>query len=261
MTKLLKLGGSLITDKKTAHTARFDVIRRLALEIRSVWDDTNEALIIGHGSGSFGHIPAKQYSTRAGVHSYEDWKGFAKVHNEATALNQIVTEIFTEAGLPVLSFVPMSSVKCTDGHITFWDVSIFEHCFQNHLIPIVFGDTVFDDIRGGTILSTEDIFLFLCNSMKDPPSIFLAGLEDGVWKDYPQNKVLTRFIPANSSNDLDYIKTSAAPDVTGGMAEKVRLMRKIIIEGKAKSALIFSGEKQENLKRALSGEIIGTMIK
>ena len=106
MITFLKLGGSLITDKNFPHTARPKVIRRIAEEIRAAWNPNKEPLLIGHGSGSFGHVPAKKYGTRQGVHSEAEWSGFAEVHAEAAALNHIVTDILREAGLPVLSFVP-----------------------------------------------------------------------------------------------------------------------------------------------------------
>ena len=88
MITFLKLGGSLITDKSSAHTARIDVIRRIGLEILDAWSENKGPLLIGHGSGSFGHIPAKKYGTRDGVSTKSEWAGFAEVHAEATILNE-----------------------------------------------------------------------------------------------------------------------------------------------------------------------------
>ena len=63
----LKLGGSLITDKDKPYTPRLDKLADLALEIKTVLDSTPElVLILGHGSGSFGHTAAKKYGTRDG---------------------------------------------------------------------------------------------------------------------------------------------------------------------------------------------------
>lgn len=260
MITFLKLGGSLITDKDTPHTARADVIRRLAEEIREVWETNKAPLLIGHGSGSFGHVPAKKYGTRSGVHSQSEWAGFAEVHAEALDLNHIVISILREAGLPVLSFVPMNSVRSNNGKITCWDTGEIKNCFQRHLIPVVFGDTVFDDSRGGTILSTEDLFVHLSDVFDEPPRILLAGLEDGVWLDYPRSTNLLHEIFAE---DLDYdqfIMGSSSTDVTGGMHEKVRLMQELIRSRKADSALIFSGIQPGNLKNALAGSRPGTAI-
>ena len=258
---LLKLGGSLITDKNTAHSARTDVLRRLAGEIREAWEPSHPPLIIGHGSGSFGHIPAKKYNTRAGVRTEEEWRGFAEVHSEATALNRIVTDILREAGLPVLSFVPMDAVHAANGKVSQWETNRIEECLSRGLIPVIFGDTVFDSARGGTILSTEDLFVHLCGVLPAPPHILLAGLEAGVWKDYPKNSELISLISAKAAGTDSFIRGSEFTDVTGGMREKVRLMKDLIREGKASSAEIFSGNQPGNLSKALLGEPTGTLIR
>ena len=65
---LLKLGGSVITDKSQPFTAREDTIRRLGREIRQALEDQpNLRLVLGHGSGSFGHVVAQNYRTREGI--------------------------------------------------------------------------------------------------------------------------------------------------------------------------------------------------
>jgi isopentenyl phosphate kinase len=65
MLLLLKLGGSLITDKlKVAH-ARLAVLERLAGEIgRARASMPQTSMVLGHGSGSFGHVVAARYGTR-----------------------------------------------------------------------------------------------------------------------------------------------------------------------------------------------------
>ena len=260
MITLLKLGGSLITDKNTAHTIRQDVLDRLAEEIYEVWSQTHDPLIIGHGSGSFGHIPAKKFRTRDGVQSEPQWAGFAEVHAESTALNHIVTNTLRAAGLPVISFVPMDNVRTNDGIVSFWDTHPIKECLSHHLIPIIFGDVIFDDKKGGTILSTEDLFVHLCETFSEPPRILLAGLEEGVWRDFPRNTELLHNISADNTED-SFIQESVFTDVTGGMHEKVRLMKSLVRNGKIKSALIFSGEIPGNMSSVLDHkENIGTLI-
>ena len=153
MITLLKLGGSLITDKDTPHTVRAELLHSLCKEVAAVWLKEPFPLIIGHGSGSFGHIPAKKYQTRKGVSSAEEWKGFAEVHSESTALNRVVLDSLRGAGLPVISFVPMDCVRGTNGKITHWGLIRLLTAVENGLIPLVFGDTVFDECLGGTIFS------------------------------------------------------------------------------------------------------------
>ena len=125
---------------------------------------------------------------------------------------------------------------------------------------MIFGDTVFDSFRGGTILSTEDLFTYLCDEIQETPRILLAGLEEGVWKDFPANTELVREISANYTGDNSFIHGSASTDVTGGMHEKVRLMQNLIRRNKADSALIFSGESSGNIQKVMEGQRIGTAI-
>ena len=78
---LLKLGGSVITDKTQPFTARLDVIERLAAEIKAALDERGDdlQLIVGHGAGSFGHEVAAKYQTHKGAVSADSWLGFAEV--------------------------------------------------------------------------------------------------------------------------------------------------------------------------------------
>ena len=63
----VKLGGSLITDKTKPFTARMDIIKRLAEEIHEAKGEGKLKLLIGHGGGSFPHVPAKKYQVHKGV--------------------------------------------------------------------------------------------------------------------------------------------------------------------------------------------------
>ena len=76
---LIKLGGSLITDKTSPRTLRRDVLDRLAQELESSLAETPSAVVLGHGSGSFGHVAAKKHGTREGVKDRSGWQGYAAV--------------------------------------------------------------------------------------------------------------------------------------------------------------------------------------
>src|SRR5438045_1236533 len=110
----LKLGGSLITDKTKENTPRLDVLNRLAHEIASTLKSSPMPVLIGHGSGSFGHTAARKYGTRQGVRTAEDWRGMAEVSVAAARLNRLVADALHEAGVPVISVLPSASVQCED---------------------------------------------------------------------------------------------------------------------------------------------------
>jgi isopentenyl phosphate kinase len=64
---LVKLGGSLITDKTRPETVRAETLARLASEIASAIPACRERLVVAHGSGSFGHVAAERHGLgRAG---------------------------------------------------------------------------------------------------------------------------------------------------------------------------------------------------
>ena len=120
----LKLGGSLITEKTQAHTARMEVLARLADEIAAALaEQPNLNLVLGHGSGSFGHVPAKKYGTRQGVRTPVEWQGFAEVWYEANSLNRMVIEALINAGLPALAFSPSAMVIAQGGATSEWNVN------------------------------------------------------------------------------------------------------------------------------------------
>jgi isopentenyl phosphate kinase len=259
--QFLKLGGSLITDKARPHTPRLEVIDRLAGEVAEARRQNPDLrLVLGHGSGSFGHVPAKKYGTRQGVHSAQGWEGFAEVWQEAAALNRLFMDALHRAGLAAISFPPSASASARDGQVGTWDLTPLQSALQAGLLPVVYGDTVFDSVRGGTILSTEDLFDYLAHQLR-PRRILLAGLEPGVWADFP---ACTRLIPAITPATLPGLTSSlggsSATDVTGGMASKVQQSLALAVEIPGLEVLIFSGAAEGAVLQALSGAQVGTIV-
>jgi len=258
---LLKLGGSLITDKTRPYTVRHDRLADLAAQIASVRaGGSGMRLVLGHGSGSFGHTAAKEYGTRDGVRKAEDWKGFAEVHFQAAQLNDFVMEALHRAGISSLAFPPSGAVIASDGRVSIWDTTPIRMALANGILPVVYGDVVFDEVRGGTILSTEDLFQHLAHQLH-PERILLAGLEAGVWADFPARTRLLGGISPTSYEDLRAgVGASHGADVTGGMQSKVGQMLALVQEIAGLEAVIFSAEEPGNLARALTGEALGTRI-
>jgi len=258
----LKLGGSLITEKTTASAPRLEVIARLASEIAAACrQDASLRLVLGNGAGSFGHVPAKKYGTRQGVHTSEEWRGFAEVWREAAALNRLVTDALQGAGLPAIALHPSAAVIAQDGQVASWDLAPLHAALQAGLLPVIHGDVIFDSQRGGTILSTEDLFEHLARALH-PQRILLAGLEEGVWADYPTKTSLVPVInPQNLAEIALALGGSHGADVTGGMASKVQQSLSLAQEIEGLEVWIFSGERPGAVQRALLGSKIGTMVK
>ena len=255
----LKLGGSLITEKANPETPRLDMLRRLAQEIADARHiDPALRLLIGHGSGSFGHAAASRHATQHGASTPEQWLGFVEVWRSANRLNRIVVDALSDAGLPVLSFPPSASALARSGEVTELADLPIQRALGHGLIPLVQGDVAFDSIQGACILSTERVFTWLAPRLR-PGRILLVGAEAGVFSDFPAN---TNLLPQVSQHDLaqQRVGASAEVDVTGGMAEKVRFALEWARVDPAVEIRIFSGEEPGHLRSVLLGGRAGTQV-
>ncbi len=229
--------------------------------------------MIGHGAGSFGHVAASEYKTRDGypqpsplTHRERDtteenyWKGFAEVWYQASTLNRYVMEALHKVGLRTLALPPSASVIASGGQVAVWETTPIRMALAAGIVPVIFGDVVFDEVRGGTILSTENLFTFLVKALH-PDRVLLAGIEEAVWEDFPERtRPIERITPESFEAIRHGVGKSAAADVTGGMEAKVIEMLELIQENPGLKIQIFSGTQPGNLVRALLGDKLGTEI-
>jgi len=251
----LKLGGSLITDKGSPQTARGEVIRRIAGEIRAALDEVPTLrLVLGHGSGSYGHPPASKYGVQEGLAGSDDWWGYAETAVVAARLNHLVCETFLEGGVPVVPLQPSASARCQDGTLVHLEVAPLETSLERSLVPVVYGDVSFDTERGSAVISTEQIFAYLAPHLK-PTRVVLAGHVEGVFTADPLRETGTRLLSEVSVSALSGVEEmltgSLDIDVTGGMLSKVRTMCQLIQGQPTITVRIFSGRKDGSIKRAL----------
>lgn len=245
----LKLGGSLLTDKTGVEQTRPQVITRIAQEIARAQQAQPElALLLGHGSGSFGHVAAAKHGTRHGVHTLEQWLGFAEVSAAAARLNKIVTDTLIQAGVPAISFQPSASALCANGLLESLAIKPIQRALRHQLIPLVYGDVAFDLVRGGTIVSTEELFAYLVAELQ-PTWLLLAGETDGVYDLH--GNTIPLITPDNFAQVKEALGGSRGTDVTGGMASKVLAMLELVQTHPTLSIVIFSGLTPGNLTQAL----------
>lgn len=224
---LVKIGGSSITNKAEKQTYLQEVMQQIARELQSArLEASSLSLVLGHGSGSFGHFEASEHDTIHGVKGPEQWYGFARVGAVAAKLNQYVMEDCLDAGLPVLHIQPSAIAEAQDGQIITMNMTAIQRALQQGLIPLLYGDVAFDEIRGGTIISTENILTYLAQHLLGVTRIILLAGEDGV---YDETGTL---IPLITSFNFDTVRpvlgTSAGTDVTGGMLTKVEDMMALV---------------------------------
>jgi isopentenyl phosphate kinase len=211
-------------------------------------------------------VVGKKHGTRQGVRNQSEWQGFAEVWWEAIALNRLVMDALHGAGLPAISFPPIASVIAHDAQVTNWDLTPLSHALRAGLLPVVFGDVIFDLERGGTILSTEDLFAYLIRHLPQAAGlvagrVLLAGIEAGVWEDFPScNHLIGQITPESYAGLSVSLSGARAADVTGGMASKVQHGLTLVQEIPELEVWIFSGESPGAVGQALLGQRVGTVI-
>jgi len=94
MTRVLKIGGSILTDKSRELAPRYGEITRVAEEIAIYPED----VVLVHGAGSFGHIPAKKY----GLPHEFNRQGLRVTHSSVARLSEMVVEALSLAGIDCL---------------------------------------------------------------------------------------------------------------------------------------------------------------
>jgi isopentenyl phosphate kinase len=233
MIVFVKLGGSVITDKTRAETPDLAAIGLLAADLRAALDaEPGLRVILGHGSGSFGHVYARRYGIHAGLAPDADWTGFALTAGAALRLNRYVVDALLDAGVPALSLQPSATLRSERGQLAAWDTWALERALERGLVPVVHGDVAFDAAQGSAIISTEQLLVHLAGiPALRPGRIVLVG-EAGVFTADPRlDSSATRIARIDSTNIeavLAGTGSSHGVDVTGGMRSKVELMWRLV---------------------------------
>lgn len=258
----LKLGGSLITDKSKPFTLYKKNIKRVVTEIgEALKKDDRLSLIIGTGTGSFGHYPVKQYGLEKGIKTDIHKYGFCSVHHSVSKLNGIVVEELLKSKIKAFSLHPSSMMAVKNGIISQFYYEPIINMLEMNMVPVLHGDMLYDEILGSTICSVEMIFseLIKClhSSKKYQFMVIYAGLTNGV---LDADKKTVPVIKENSIYSFGslFYKTHGY-DVTGGMKAKVLSCFQLIKYG-AQSSII-NGMINDNIRKALLGKKVkGTRI-
>lgn len=214
---LIKLGGSIITDKSVPCKARSDVIRRLAKELKKIKDFS---IVLAHGSGSFAHTSASKFGGKKG---YKSKWGIAKVARDAMEINRIVMDVLIEEGLPAISLRPMSMMIASAGKLKKNMFEIIEEILNQGLMPVVYGDVIWDKKWKSTIYSGEttlnEIGTYLSKKGFKIDKIIQVGETNGVYDD--KGKTIPVINKDNWKTIQKYVFNSKRTDVTGAMKHKI----------------------------------------
>jgi isopentenyl phosphate kinase len=214
MTAVLKLGGSVITEKETPETVDKATLNRAAKALSSAPD----RLVIVHGGGSFGHHHAAEHgvSTTTGT---RDSGAIRAVHGAMVDLNATVIAELTEANVPALPVHPLSVMNRTaDGTLQF-ETGTVETMLAEGFVPVLHGDVIVHETKGATIVSGDELVVSLAEGIS-ADRVGVCSAVPGVYDS--EGDVIAAI---DSFDDVaEAVGESDTTDVTGGMAGKVNAL-------------------------------------
>ena len=102
---VLKLGGSLITDKTTPYSLRDGTIKAVSKEIKECLDrKLVDQLVIVHGVGSYGHPPVIEHKLYKGFIDPRQLMPISRTQSKVNELREVLCSKLQDAGIPVNLF-------------------------------------------------------------------------------------------------------------------------------------------------------------
>lgn len=246
---ILKLGGAAITDKTTPNTPRLDAMRSIAQTLAA----HPQPLILVHGAGSFGHIIAQEYALNDGYQGDHQRAALVMLQRSLRTLHGHLLDALYEVGLPALTYQPLAACLMDAGRIVEIALEPIRRSLELGLLPVLYGDCVYDRAKGFGILSGDQLVIYLANALGATRVAFGTNV-DGVLD--TDGAVIPHI------DDLSQVFISAGgnvTDVTGGMRGK--LSEIALLQNPQTPAHIFNLDQPENLAHILSGSAtIGTLI-
>ena len=208
---ILKLGGSIITDKSAGCAVNR---ARLASIAGAIADATPGGMIVIHGAGSCGHPEAKRYHLDKGA-SAGNTEGIFVTHRAVSSLNDAVVAALREEGVPALGIHPLHTSVADNGRLVGFECRHLEKMLMLKMVPVIHGDVVMDLSRGACIVSGDQLVRYLAVAL----GINRVGLATDVPGVLDGDAVVPK-ITRKTVSDLQ-IGNSNHTDVTGGMRGKI----------------------------------------
>ncbi len=259
---LVKLGGSVITDKDEIEEANESVIFQLAFEIHQAKLQRPQLnLILGHGAGSFGHPQANEYQTHMGIREGDGGYGIAKVRQAGMKLHTKILDSLIALDLPAAGLPPFAFLTSSSKVLDEINVNPLRLMLAGGLLPVTHGDVIMDRVYGCRIVSGETVLNLFAEQNHQlgfkSGIVIEIGKTDGVYG--PDGKTIELIARSNFGEVLDHLGGSESVDVTGGMKHKVEEAYALARIG---VPTLITSANPGNLKNALLGkDVKGTWIR
>jgi isopentenyl phosphate kinase len=237
------------------------VIERLGGEIGRVAAEKPYRLIVGHGSGSFGHRMATRFGLAEGIRLPAQLTGISLTQERAAMLHRYVIGALSDAEARPFSIAPSSCVVAAAGKpVSFLDEPLFL-ALDHGLLPVIYGDIAMDRQQVAAVCSTERLFEMIVPRLLERGwtvrRVVWLGETDGLYD--AEGRTVPRVSAENFEEAARAIGDPAGADVTGGMRH--RLETALSLAQLGIPSLLANGLTPGLLERAVQGgPVPGTLI-
>jgi len=235
---LIKLGGSIITNKQKPLTPNISAINKIVTQLKKV----REPIIIVHGGGSFGHYWSVRYDMHTKPAKYSK-KGVAVVKNSMVELNKIILNSFLKHDLNPYCLPPTDFMFGDKPDLK--KVKEIAKIAKDGLVPVSYGDVLWYGKNRFYILSGDSIIGILAKILKPRLAIFVLNV-DGVYSDMKSKKLLYEIKGQTASI------SKVGRDVTGGMTRKIK--EAMMMSKSGIDVFLVNGNKPERIVNAINGK-------
>ena len=211
-TTVLKLGGSVVTEKGTPETVDAEALGRAAAAVATV----PGRVAVVHGGGSFGHHHAAEHGVSSAEGTRDDG-AIRAIHGAMKRLNGAVVEALVGAGVAAVPVHPLSAAARTADGTLRLEAGPASTMLEEGFIPVLHGDVVVHAGVGATIVSGDELVVSLARAL-GADRVGVCSSVPGVYD--AEGELIDRI--GSFSDVADAVGASDATDVTGGMAGKVR---------------------------------------
>ncbi|MHA2380404.1 MAG: isopentenyl phosphate kinase [Candidatus Thorarchaeota archaeon] len=263
---VIKLGGSLLTDKTKPYTYRKEVLKSVAREIGECLDEgLIQSLVLMHGVGSYGHPPVLEHNLHKGFLGPEQLLPLSRTQESVAELRHIIVKELQNAGVPVCLMYPSSMVTSEKMRMTNYFLEPLKGFASVGMVPLLGGDILIDSVMGWSVGSGDQLAVIICKEL-DARRLILVSDVSGIYEADPKLKPDAALIEVINLNNLDAtlerMGQSGMVDASGAMKGKLQSLipAKPLIE-KGLEVTLLSMMEYGNLKAVLKGEeVLSTRV-
>jgi isopentenyl phosphate kinase len=223
---VLKLGGSLLTDKSTPYTPRTEVMKSVCEEIgQCMSEGLLGPLILIQGVGSFGHPPVLEHNLHTGFKGPEQLMPLSDTQSTVGKFRAMLVEQLQQAGIPVCLMYPSSMIVAERMKISRYFFEPLRGFLSIGMVPLLGGDILIDSVMGFSVGSGDQMAVLIAKELKAQRIIFasdVAGIFDSDPKTNPDAELYSEIDVGEIERTLQEMGKSTVIDASGAMKGKLK---------------------------------------